>query len=206
MIEPMKSATKEIILKRVQERVATVSIGASTLRNQGAKGVIKTARDFLANKVDLADLEGVTAIQFNKWLDNKTNALKNKFPGEAKGNWGAARKAINIFLEECFLNRLLAEEYNLTPMAEFLEVPLDSNVANTIIEESEKKGLTWTSIKCLTPKQSGLFQECATILATNKGTQRGYLDLWYWQKRDDTTKHQRSYQHKPNLSPPSTSS
>jgi len=183
-------AEKEYFLGLVQERVANACIGNSTLRNQGFPGLVKVAREFLAD-LKLIELRDMTSEQFGEWLDRQTDILRSRFPEGAQDNWGAARKAINVFLEEAFYNKFLVEEYGLHRLAEFLELPLDGKVVRKIKEESKnyEKCFSlgqWKGIKNLTAEQSASFQQCAAELATKRGIQRVCLDLWYW-RRDDKT-------------------
>ncbi|MDI6859344.1 MAG: hypothetical protein QMC85_02490 [Methanocellales archaeon] len=85
-------------IKVIQKRVANISIGASTLRGQGALGIVENARKFLA-KLDLREFKDISERQFSNRLEKYTNKLMEQFPEGAKNNWGAARKAINVFLE-----------------------------------------------------------------------------------------------------------
>lgn len=69
-----------------QNRVAQTAIGGSTLRNQGAKGVVSTAREFLA---DLA-LEPFSVGhrgEFEEVLDRETARLQRVLP-DGGDNWG----------------------------------------------------------------------------------------------------------------------
>lgn len=144
------------------------------------------ARKFLAD-LKLIELGDVTGEQYKEWLDRQTDILRSTFPEGAQDNWGAARKAINVFLEEAFHNKFLVKEYGLNRLAEFLELPLDSKVVMKIKEESQKYGIRfdlgrWRGIKNLTAEQSARFQQCAAALATKRGIRRIYLDLWYWER------------------------
>lgn len=179
-------AEEENFVRLVQKRVANTSIGNSTLRNQGAPGVGAAARKFLTN-LELAELRDVTGEQFEDWLDRKTDILRSTFPEGAQDSWGAARKAINVFLEESFHNRFLAQEYGLDRLEEFLELPLDGKVVRKMKEESRdhwtESGLgRWKGIKNLTAEKSARLQQCAAALAAKRRTQRIHLDLWYWQR------------------------
>ena len=42
-----------------------------------------------------------------------------QFPGGAQ-NWGTARKALNVFMVQAFLDRFLAEEYGLDRLGQCL--------------------------------------------------------------------------------------
>ena len=82
-----------------RQRLANTSIGPTTLRNQGAPGVVDAARDFL-KQLDLARLVTDSEAKFSQELDLETGKLQQSFPDGAKENWGAARKSINLFLAE----------------------------------------------------------------------------------------------------------
>jgi hypothetical protein len=168
-------------IELVQKRIANISITPSTLRNQGARKMVDIAQAFLTG-LELNELGKINSEnQFRNWLNNKTSKLMNRFPAGAKTNWGAARKAINIFLEEMFYNRFLVEEYGLQKLECFLEVPLDNIVINKLIKEGRDKALPkWGGIKRLTLTDSRQFQEFARNVAKEKGTARVYLDLEFW--------------------------
>jgi hypothetical protein len=165
----------------MQKRVANGAIGASTLRNQGPAGVIKTAREYLA-LLNLRVFRKVnTEEQFERKLDKYTVNLMKRFPKGARTNWGAARKAMNVFLEEIFYNRFLSKEYKLYKLGPFLEVPLDSYVIKSLVKEFGRSiKPRWKGIKKLNPKTSRIFQDVAKTVAKGKGILRVYLDLKYW--------------------------
>ena len=167
-------------IKKVQKRVAYGSIGSSTLRNQGATGVSEAAHKFLieVNLSKFRDIENIT--DYLKLLDNLTDELSKKFPGRAKGNWGAARKALNVFMEEVFYNKFLNEEYDFNRLGHFLEVPIDSYVAKNLKKETVNKTPEWRGIKNLTPNENIKWQRIALEVAKKRGILRIYLDLEYW--------------------------
>jgi hypothetical protein len=84
------------MIRLLHERTAEVAIGPSTLRNQGAPGVVLAARQFL-KELNLDSFRTSTEQQFRARLNTATKRLKDRLPKKAR-NWGAARKAINIFL------------------------------------------------------------------------------------------------------------
>jgi len=181
-----KTRTKEF-LQLVQKRVARVSIAPSTLRGQGS-GVMVAAQKFLMN-LSLAELKNINSKEFSCWLDQNTLALERAFPPDARLNWGAARKSINIFLESCLLNCFLSEDYDLDRLAEFMETPLDNPAAKMIHKKAESLGMPirkkWKTIRSLEPDQSASLQEVALKWANEKKVPRGYLDLWLWQGDSD---------------------
>lgn len=174
-------------IELVQLRVANSCIGASTLRNQGAPGIVKKARRF-CSELDLMELKNMTDGQFQNWLRTKTEDLMRQFPEQAKDNWGAARKAINVFLEEASYNRFLHKEYELHKLQALLEIPLDNQVVKALKRDARKHGirydlLRWKGIRGLTPEQNTRYQELASEMAIRKKTLRVFLDLEYWRRK-----------------------
>jgi hypothetical protein len=177
----------------VQRRVANISIGASTLRSQGVDP--EEAKNFL-RKLNLNELREMPKKRFEGWLNKKTKSLVKEFKRNRgdQDNWGAARKVINIFLENAFYNRFLYEEYSLQKLEDMLEVPLDKNVREELKKDWERylkehkmnpdlhKLPRCKSIKGLCKEDSDEFQTCAYKVAKGEPTYRYriYLDLKYW--------------------------
>ena len=169
-------------IREIQKRVAYVSIGPSTLRNQGDKGVANVAQHYLM----VIDLSHVSKMEnqndYLLWLNKMTNELKEQFPGRARGNWGAARKAINVFMEEAFYNKYLNNCYQLDKIAHFLEVPVDSYVINNLKKELNDAAVMpkWISIKKLKENDHEIIQGLANKIAEKKSVLRVFLDLKWW--------------------------
>ncbi len=169
-------------LSRLQTRTAEAAIGASALRNQGAKGVVQAARDALS-KTKLKDFAKFGGGHFHSALDRTTETVKTSLPVGAQ-NWGAARKAINLFLRDAAYNRDLSEKHGLKATRRWLEVPLDSNVASALRKEPEGKTLPkWPGLKKLTAGVSGQFQSVAAKVAKRKRITRVDLDVYYWRSK-----------------------
>ena len=174
-------------LKLVQHYVANIAIGASTLRNQGAKKVVGTARTFLAS-VDLMPLKSKAPSQYGIWLDDRTFELEAEFedllpkPNPSK-KWGPARKALNIFLCHAFLNRYLCETYALDRLGDVMETPLDM-VAATELRKWDKKGRLkrWKTVSGLNAGESKVYQEVATDCAKEHEIPRACLDVVLWNR------------------------
>ena len=169
-------------LAAIQEYVANIAIGASSLRNQGAPGVIDAARQFLAG-LPLRHLKGIEPSRYGKWLDKATYELQASFPDGAKDKWGAARKAINIFMCHAQMNRELSSEYELDRLAEAMETPLDKLSATKLCEWAAGRRLPrWLGVGSLTPEVSRAYQDFALEIAKQKGIPRACLDVLLWTK------------------------
>lgn len=172
------------MIRLLHEHTAEVAIGASTLRNQGAPGVVLAARLFL-KELNLDSFRTSTEQQFRARLNTATKRLRDRLPRKAR-NWGAARKAINIFLRDALYNHYLRSRYRLDHIEGWLEVPLDRNVAMGLCAEPEGDSLPrWKTIKELTSKPSRQYQAVADKVAQRKRTQRVHLDLYYWRRSQD---------------------
>lgn len=173
---------KQEFLELMQRYEANISIGGSTLRNQGAKGVAEVARNFLA-KLDLSKLQEIQPSAYPDILNEWTCNLKQELPKGAK-NWGTARKAINVFMIQAFLNRYLAKNYGLEKFKDVLETPLDSYAADGLNRLNPTAQLPeWDSIKRLTDEPSEEYQECALQVAQQKGLARACLDIILWRPK-----------------------
>jgi len=182
--------TKTEFIGNIHRRIAIISVGGSAIRNQGASGLIDIAREYFEKEISLDDFFSCLKDKekFKQFLDGHTNNLVKKFPLKGK-SWGAARKALNLFLRDLTYNKFIAEKYNLA--ADFytfnqqiknLEVPLDSYVAKHLYKNSEEELPKWTSIKELKPEISKLYQKQALMDAKSQKIARVHLDLIYWRE------------------------
>lgn len=186
--------TETEFLDNVRRRLAIVSVGASTLRNQGAAGIVDKARDYFTDKIKIADFFTVLPdpAAFDNYLDLHTANLVLTF-AEGGQSWGAARKGLNLFFREVVYNRFLADHYKLPAnFADYnyaiknLEVPLDKGVGTNI--QSQKPYLPiWVSIKLLQKPISDQYQRAAQELADKDNIAKVHLDLKYWRQPLVTT-------------------
>lgn len=177
-----KSPSREFIT-RLQGRTAQAAIGASTLRNQGASGVVGSARKSLS-KLNLWKFGKANRLTFPKLLDDATNNTMNCFPIDAQ-NWGAARKAANIFLRDACYNYDLCCYFGLARIRRWLEIPLDKDVAKCLHHEQGGSNLPkWTGLKKLTPVASREYQDIASIVARRRRVARVDLDVYYWRAKE----------------------
>ena len=162
----------------LQRKVAVTAVGPSALRGQG-EGVLHAAQDFLA-RLSLARLPKSNARRFRAWLDRETEALLDVLPVENRP-WGAARKALNLFLRDALYNQYLCSHFKLQPVEPWLEVPLDSAVARGLKSLGKRGGLPrWPGLKNLRSDVSDHFQGFATQLARRKDVARVHLDIYLW--------------------------
>ena len=161
--------------------MAEGAAATSALRNQGAKGVIDKARQFLKG-LDLYEFANCTTEdQFSTVLNEKTKALQKSFPRGAKKNWGAARKVLNLFLRDILYNQYLSRHFGFRRLEIWLEVPLDSFAAKGIWSDYKPQTLPrWKSIKSLTYEDSQDYQKAAAAIASSCGFARVHLDILYW--------------------------
>ena len=175
------------IFKMLQRNIAERAIGASTLRNQGASGVIQAARDYCATKIKFAELSRYNKDRFDRFLEKHTKKLIVSLP-EGAQHWGTARKALNIFLRDALYNKYFSRQYNLSRCGAYFELPLDEDVANGLREElsATMKLPKWKNIKGLSCDVSAAYQEAALLVAKKNGIDRVHLDLIYWRNRNKT--------------------
>ncbi len=163
----------------MQRYIAVTTIGPSTLRNQGSSGVIKTVQKHLAT-VELSAFHARSECRFLATLNEQTDLLKRALPRGAQ-NWGAARKALNLFLRDVCYNRFLCERYDLAQSEDWMEIPLDSLVANALKRKAGRGKLPrWPGLNQLTVDVSGRFQTFARQFAARKGISRIHLDMRLW--------------------------
>ncbi len=163
----------------MQQYIAVTTIGPSTLRNQGASGVIEATQRFLS-KLPICTFAVKEERSFLAILDTTTDELKGTLPPGAR-QWGAARKALNLFLRDVCYNRFLSPRYSLTEIERWLEIPLDSLVAGALKKHDEKGTLpSWPGLKGLKPEVGLQFQRVARHWADAEGISRVHLDMRIW--------------------------
>lgn len=162
----------------MQRRVATVAIGPSTLRGQG-KGVIQATQKFLA-RLSLTRIPSSSEARFLAWLDRQTESLLDALPINNRP-WGAARKAINLFLRDALYNRYLTRRFDLRRLEPWLEIPLDSAVAKGLKRLAGRGVLPpWPGLKHLRNGVSKAYQAVASAFARRQGIARVHLDIYLW--------------------------
>ena len=174
-----KRSTVQNLIDAIHVKVAISAIGASALRGQGAAGVVAAARDYLGN-MRLGEFCVSRESQFRNRLDADTEKLLRAFPSKGR-SWGAARKALNLFLRDAFYNAYLRKHFGLADAEYWYELPLDSAVARGLRRLAAKRSLPpWDGLKRLKPHQSQAYQEFAATVARERGIARVHLDAYLW--------------------------
>lgn len=180
-------------IKKVQRRIANTSIGVSTLRNQGPKGIIAQTRKFLS-KLDLSNLPLSHSNDYQKWLDNETKNLMRLYMKKLScKNWGAARKSLNIFMENAFYDKYMSRKYNLIRLEYFLELPVDNQFRKGIERDLKTEKIdhdlpSWRGIIRLEAEDNEKWQSGANKLAIRFNIPRIFLDLNYWRPEESDNK------------------
>lgn len=178
-------------LKQMQRFVAESATGPSALRNQGVKGIILSSNKyFKAIPLDAIPIkEAKYAEWLNEhteqiralWLDATTEQEKAVLPPK-EPLFGAARKALNLFLRSAAYNRYLCEAYAMDRLLPLMEVPVDSYVATRLCDSLPvgSKAKEWPGLKWLTPEQHTEYQKAASVRARELGVYRVDLDAYYY--------------------------
>jgi len=163
-------------IEDIQKFIAVSAIGPSALRNQG-KGVIGRVRRYLS-RMELAEIQRVRSeAVFQQWLDEKTSRLVRN----QKVKWGAARKALNLFLRDCLYNKFLNSKYSLERIEPWMEIPLDSIIAGVLKNDAGRGQLpVWPKLKRLRKNESERFQHHAMKMAAKRNIARVHLDVSIW--------------------------
>ncbi len=142
--------------------------------------MVEHARNFLSEKIDWKQLgrRGKFLIE----LDSLTDQLSRTFPGDGKANWGAARKALNIFLATCVRDHRFMTHHRLRHISKELELPLDRYAIEFLRmvaqdEESQAAIGKFKQIKKLKKPESDAIQNIAASVAKSLGCLRHELDF-----------------------------
>ena len=176
------SVGRDLIIA-LQRRCARVAVGASTVRGQGAPGLVAAAREHL-HLIDLAKFGVSRPALVRTRLDVATRRLMAALPARGR-SWGIARKVLNIFLRDALYTVYLREKFRLDRAESLFEVPLDAVTVKALRRECARGFLPkWRGVKRLTPEESRVFQSAARELAASRGVSRVHLDAFWWGIRD----------------------
>jgi hypothetical protein len=172
------------LVQQMQSYVAEACLGASALRNQGGSGLVRAARKYFKT-LDLSAIPSYGR-QFNSWLDQHTDELQSEFPHGAK-NFGAARKALNLFLRSAAYNKALNCAHRLDRLLPLLEVPLDSYVAEHLKSHEPSLPNKWERLKFLSKNEHREYQAAARKLAKSWQVHRVDLDVFFYREEVGVT-------------------
>jgi len=163
-------------LTDLKKFTAVTAVGVQALRRQGIGAI-----GCIQERLEALGLSQTTSIEnqegFVRWLDKETDVLMER----CKVSWGAARKALNLFMRACFYNRYLSAEFDLDHLETWLEIPLDRVIAEQIRNKAELNLLSpWQGLGALTKEKSDSFQKCASDLAAKERLSRVHLDVGLW--------------------------
>ena len=165
--------------KMMQQRVAEVAVGPSTVRNQGATGVAGAARTF-RSRLAPGRFGTRRASGFRSALDRATEDLRRSLPRGAR-HWGLARNVLNLFLRDAHYNRVLCGVHGLGSSAEWMEVPLDRMVAEGLVPRDSDRVLPGRpGVKHLSPAVSDAYQRLARREAGLHRIHTVDMDLLSW--------------------------
>ncbi len=163
-------------LTDLKKFTAVTAVSVQALRRQGVGAI-----GCIQEQLEALGLSQTTSIEnqegFVRWLDVETDVPMKR----CKVSWGAARKALNLFVRACFYNRYLSVEFGLDHLETWLEIPLDRVIAGQIRNKAEP-GLLPPSegLGALTKEKSDCFQKCASDLAAEERLSRVHLDVGLW--------------------------
>ena len=152
-----------------QKRISKTCIGSnSTHGNLGKGGLQKLHLNLHAIiKLDvIAKCSSESA--FRSLLDSYTSKLKQKLGNPVKHeHWGLCRKAINLYLRDCYYNKTINEHFKLDKIASYFETPIDSLAMKALREYTSK--VRKTPLKLLDKSTHHEWQKAATNFVKAKG-------------------------------------
>ncbi len=163
-------------VETVKKMVAREAVGVTAMRGQ-AKGTLKAVHGYL-DAIDLSSINVKNENDYIRWLDGHTCQLLEILPGRLKP-WGAARKALNLFMRTALYNRYLNDEFKLERVEKRMEIPLDSAVAKGLKKEGSHLP-QWPGLRRLTRDVSDQFQSVAQSVAARRKIATVHLDMYLW--------------------------
>ena len=163
------------LIRALRQGVAVSAVRDSAVHGRGA--VAAVASRFCA-ALELAQFAERRGGSFLSRLDASTESLRQALPSGAR-SWGAARNVIDMFLREAFYNRYICAQFRLERAEEWLELPLDANLARRLRSAFPGCRLPpWRSLTSLTPAVNSNYQGVAAEIADNKGIARVHLEAF----------------------------
>lgn len=189
---PPPMTTEDEFLSALQQRIADIAAGTSTLRGQvTGEGKIIAVQQFLGKQVNLRDFATADGSTFRKALDLTTDRLVSAVDGL---KWGSARKSLNVFLRDCLYDRFITDRIDLQAGRPHMEIPLDGQVGKWLREQAEARRHPelpprWNTIVGITSVQNEQYQRTAARVANEHpfelskiGLERVDLDVLVWRQ------------------------
>jgi len=150
-----------------QKRISKTCIGTNSTHSSLAAGGLNTIRKNLCLIIDLNDVASCkNDLDFKVMLDSFTSKLKQKISIPVnQQHWGICRKAINLYLRDCYYNKVLNEHFKLDKIASFLESPIDSLAMKSLSQHTST--VMKTAIKMLNKTTHHEWQKAAALFSIN---------------------------------------
>ena len=166
------------IIELHQKRISRTCIGSNSTHGTLGKNGLNILHQNLYPIIKLKDVAACKSEnEIKALLDSYTSKLKQKITKPIQSeHWGMCRKAINLYLRDCYYNKTLNEHFNLDKVANSLETPIDSFAMKALAKYTSfvKK----SAIKALDKNTHQEWQKAAkTFAQANKLPNRVDTDL-----------------------------
>jgi hypothetical protein len=144
------------------KRISKTCIGSNSTRGNLEEGGLNILRQNLYRIVKLDDLMcSGSEEKFKSILDSYTSKLKQKLGNPVKHeHWGLCRKAITLYLRDCYYNKTINTHFMLDEIASYFETPIDSLAMKALKDYSSTVGKT--PLKLLDKSTHHEWQKAAT--------------------------------------------
>ena len=166
------------IIELHQKKISRTCIGANSTHATLGKNGLNVLHQNLYSVIKLNEVRACKSEnELKALLDSYTSKLKQKIAKPIHSeHWGMCRKAINLYLRDCYYNKALNEHFSLDKVASYLETPIDSFAMKALAKYTSfvKK----SAIKALDKNTHQEWQKAAkTFAQTNKLPNRVDADL-----------------------------
>ena len=150
-------------------RIGKTCIASNSTRSSFKKGGLKLLSDKLVELIQFEDIRSCkNETEFTQLLNVYTDQLcYNLIDFKLKDLWGLCRKAINLYLRDCYYNKFVHDAYQLNQIASYLETPIDSFAMNKL--KAIKSNLQKTPLYLLNAQSHEIWQIAASEFAIQNG-------------------------------------
>lgn len=152
-----------------QKRISRTCIGANSTHGTLGKNGLNILHQNLYPIIKLKDVAACKSDnEIKTLLDSYTSKLKQKIAKPIHPeHWGMCRKAINLYVRDCYYNKILNEHFSLDKVANDLETPIDSFAMKALAKHTSfvKK----STIKALNKNTHQEWQKAAKLFAQENG-------------------------------------